>query len=625
MRFHACIPVTTTFVALTSIASAAPQARWTPWADAGAFYNNQDDGRAEVTIWAPLDQSPDSVTFLDLRGKLFDASEVEGNIALGYREQQDGWNLGFWGGIDFRRSSLDSTFPQLSGGVEALSQDWDVRMNGYLPLKDRNFISSSSTSIGGGAPTVLLNGSSILLQTGINSTTTVVDELAFGGVDAEVGVRIPLEAFDADPKSLDLRLYGGGFYFENSDAPESISGPKARLELRINDVIDSLPGSRLTLEAEYTDDDVRGNRSEVGLRLRVPLNDDGPSFATQSPLDTRMTEALRRDTDIVASANTTSTTVNTLTTETVKDAATGVVLSNVVYLDGSASGGLSSVAQASNTLIIAQGGNGTIAPNTFNSNQTLVGGGGTLTLQGTTSGTLVQFAVPGSQPTFLAGASFFGVNTNTHISGISLDATQTAFPGFNIPSGVQITNVVIDHNTLLGNSGATMIQARGASGLTIANNSISGSSIGVAFADVSNSRIGNNSITATFVGVIVSSATSLTYSNVVIDSNTIVTPQNSSNTRGIYVSIQGNASQLDITNNTVTSYLPIFVQSSGSTGSIAGNSLNAANGSSALDLGGTNNTFIGSGNTSTNPSATACFANSNPASNVQFVGGGTCP
>lgn len=620
--------------ALSHPATAASQSKWSAWLDGGAFVNDNDDGRGEVTLWAPLDQTADSVTFLDLRGKLFDAGELEGNIAFGYREQHDGWNLGLWAGFDLRRSTLDSTFPQFSGGVEALSQDWDLRVNGYMPLEDRNFIRSSSTSVGSGAPTILLNGNSILLQTGINSTTTAVDELAFGGVDAEVGARIPVEAFNADPKALDLRLYGGAFYFDNDDAPESISGPKARLELRFNDVIDSLPGSRLTFESAYSYDDVRGDRTEVGLRLRIPLN-DGPSLATQSALDARMSEGLRRDTDVVAFTNTTSTTVNTLTTEAVKDAATGVTLNQVAYVDGATAGGITPIANTSgaNTLIIAQGGNGTIdGAGQLKASQTLVGGGGALTLQGVTTGSQAQLVAPGTQPTLqLSGSngSVLSTTSDTHIVGLNIDAASGVW-GITLTDVVtlSVTNIVVEGNTVLGTGntyGVRTFYGTSASNVLISNNTINGAGIGIAAYDVSNSQIAGNTITTDGRGIELGTySVGGAYAGVTIDSNNVVATQ-SGGTVGISLG-NGTGSQIAITNNTVTADSPIGLQAAGSSGTIANNSLNAANQNWAIAIVSSNNAFTGAGNVAVNPNANLCFSPfSNPQTSIKFVGGGTCP
>jgi len=45
-----------------------------------------------------------------------------------------GFNLGIWLGGDVRNSELVNTFDQLSGGIEALSADFDARVNIYGPI-----------------------------------------------------------------------------------------------------------------------------------------------------------------------------------------------------------------------------------------------------------------------------------------------------------------------------------------------------------------------------------------------------------------------------------------------------------------------------------------------------------
>lgn len=631
MRSTAALPLAVfTAANLAFTAAAAPKENWNAWVDGGAFYNNNDDGRGEVTLWTPLYQSPASITFLDLRGKLFDAGETEGNIALGYREQRDGWNLGVWGGLDLRRSSLDSTFTQISGGVEVISQDFDLHLNGYLPLDDSDIISTSSVSVGG-APTLLLSGNSILLQTGVNTTTTIVEKLAFGGVDAEIGARIPLEEWGTDPGKLDLRLYAGGFYFENDAAPDSISGPKARLELRINDVIDAIPGSRLTIESEYTNDDVRGDRAEVGLRLRVPLNGgDGPALASAPLLDQRMSEGLRRDTDVVATPQTTSTTINTLTTEAVKDDLTNVTLSKVAYVD--ATTGITSVsaAQGANTLLIAQGDTGTIVEDvTLMDGQTLIGGGASISLRGVTTNTQISFTATGQRPTIQnatanSNIAAIIVGSDTQVKGLNLDVS-TGVNGIIAKSSIAntlVSNTVIAFNTIDSASGFA-ISAYSADGIAINGNQVLTSQAGLWLDDVSNSTISLNNLQAD-AGIGLTSSSNTTYSNLTLYLNTITT-QSLVGTLGIAMSNLGAGTAISITDNIIAAYSPFIAFGSASTGSMDGNSFTAPDAGTVITMLGSGNSFAGSNNTSINASATLCAVAGNPGTNIQFVGGATCP
>jgi hypothetical protein len=74
---------------------------------------------------------------------------------------------------------------------------------------------------------------------------------------------------------------------------QDISGGKARAELRINDVIPQIPGSRLTAEYQFSHDDVRESRQIIGARLRLPLNPpDTRSLASLSAQVRRMIDPI---------------------------------------------------------------------------------------------------------------------------------------------------------------------------------------------------------------------------------------------------------------------------------------------------------------------------------------------
>ena len=112
-----------------------PDFRFPSWIELGGYFGTNGTSRGELTLWTPLTQGPDNLTFFELRTKVFEGSAVEGNFALGYRRQMpSGFNLGAWGGLDVRDTRQDNTFWQLSGGLEALSERIDARVNAYWPL-----------------------------------------------------------------------------------------------------------------------------------------------------------------------------------------------------------------------------------------------------------------------------------------------------------------------------------------------------------------------------------------------------------------------------------------------------------------------------------------------------------
>ena len=149
-----------------------------------------------------------------------------------------------------------------SGGLEALSDRWDVRVNGYVPLTDPK--SSSSLA------EVRLSGSNIFMTGG--------EEVPLYGIDGEIGFKVFGGYLGGGTKDgvlsdrrTELRVYGGAFWFDADEALEEVAGPKARIEFRIEDIIPSMLGSRLTFESQYSHDDVRNDKWEFGVRLRIPF------------------------------------------------------------------------------------------------------------------------------------------------------------------------------------------------------------------------------------------------------------------------------------------------------------------------------------------------------------------
>ncbi|MEQ8266445.1 MAG: right-handed parallel beta-helix repeat-containing protein [Parvibaculum sp.] len=413
-------------VASVLLASPAHADKWSPWVEAGGFLSTERD-RGEATAFMPLLQSERGLLFADVKGKLFSESVKEGNFALGYRHMTEpGWNLGFWGGYDIRESETGNTFSQLAFGLEALSVDYDARLNGYVPTSD--------PKAGGGLATVQLVGSQILMSGG--------REVPLWGIEGELGWRLPLENIGADAERNEFRLYAGGYRFDDDELSKPVQGPRVRAEWRINEIIPALAGSRLSFETSFQHDDYRDDQWEAGFRLRIPLF-AGDTPKNLAPIERRMTEALVRDTDIVTVPS---------KTEKVADARTGVAFDRVERVDGT--GDLEAVANAAgaNSLIIVDGGNGDVAGGVIGSDQTIAGAGSMLALRGLTSGTLVNFAIPGTMPTLIAsgcgcGDVFELLGSNLHFTGLLVDGDMGTSPlGFFLDSGqtnLHFTNMEI--------------------------------------------------------------------------------------------------------------------------------------------------------------------------------------
>ena len=243
--------------------------KWSSWAELGGYYDSDSKNELEIELFLPIWQSAFALVFADLEGKLFQDDMQDGAFALGFRQMfSSGWNLGIWAGPEVRHTEAGNTFWRFTAGLEMLHPDYDLRFNAYMPFTDPQ----SSPSLA----QVVLQGDQIYMTGGA--------EVALWGFDGEVGVRVPLEMAGPNPNDVELRVYGGGFYFDEDWALEEIAGPKARVELRLYDVIPSMVGSRLTAEYEYSYDNVRGDRHQVGSRFRIPFGGGGHrSLVTAAP------------------------------------------------------------------------------------------------------------------------------------------------------------------------------------------------------------------------------------------------------------------------------------------------------------------------------------------------------
>ncbi|MEX3007460.1 right-handed parallel beta-helix repeat-containing protein [Hoeflea sp. TYP-13] len=411
-----------------------PAAKWHGWLEFGGYYGTDRTSRGEATVFAPIVQTPDSLFFLDIKGKFFEQNNQEGNFALGYRKMTDsGFNLGAWVGTDIRATSLDNTFWQFSGGVEALSHNYDFRANFYIPLTDPK-------AGGAGLTQVHLQGNSIFMTGG--------QEVPLGGADAEAGFRIPLEKLNESFSAVELRAYGGGYYFDSSDANQEVAGGKARLELRVPDVFEALPGSQLTAGYQFTYDDVRQSRHQAGLKLRIPFgeisdadSDRSVQLASLLPQERRMLDGIERDTDIVVTAS---------GRESVIDDATNVALDRVAYASDLATL-QAAIGQGANTHIIVRGSGTEIDVTSLGGiqlqdSQTIQGGGSIILLRGASSGTVAGFSAPGSRPTLASSDASFRTGVvmmaaNTHAAGLK---TLGGYAG--IFGGSGLNNVVIEQN-----------------------------------------------------------------------------------------------------------------------------------------------------------------------------------
>jgi len=240
----------------------------------------------EADLMVPFWQDNDTLLFGNARYRFDDEQSKEGNFGVGVRHMlTSGWNLGAYGYFDRRETGYDNDFNQLTFGAEALGRHFDLRANTYWPVGEtvKNVDALN---------TATLSGTSVIFRGG--------EERALQGFDAEVGWRVPVFEFESP---YDFRLYGGGFHFyDTDDAAPDITGPRFRAELTAYEIPNLPNGTRVTLGAEWQNDDVRGSQGFGSLRLRIPLQSEAQRNRRLTAQEHRMTTPVVRDVDIVAQA-----------------------------------------------------------------------------------------------------------------------------------------------------------------------------------------------------------------------------------------------------------------------------------------------------------------------------------
>ena len=166
----------------------------------------------------PIIQNPgQSVTFIQGRVSWFDNSYQNWNVLLGQRFANT-TTKEIWGAyiaFDTRQTS-NKTYQQLGLGIERLGEDWDARINGYLPTSGGSQLISESIGNWGFWKNFYARPIERRFQG------------ALAGVDIEAGTRI------ARLGEGDLRLYGGLLYY-TGEGTDPVFGARARLQARPTD------------------------------------------------------------------------------------------------------------------------------------------------------------------------------------------------------------------------------------------------------------------------------------------------------------------------------------------------------------------------------------------------------
>ena len=268
-----CVP----FLWLNSPVQTVAQGKWQSHTD-WELKPSRSGSLASVEWMAPVSQSPDWLLFSHVGlGGDFDHDEArEIELGIGYRYLYERWIWGGYAFIERRDSANGNTFNQLSFGFEALSDAWDARINGYLPDPESKRLRTLDQ--------VDLTNAFVAVRLG--------QERALPGFDVEVGRRVAT--------MRDSRVYGGGFYFFDTDNFKGNYGSRLRFETRLYDLGAIGVGSRLTLGAEVSYDSESEFRIAGSLRVRLPFRSTRRQGQPRlSSLERRMLDPVIRSLDDV--------------------------------------------------------------------------------------------------------------------------------------------------------------------------------------------------------------------------------------------------------------------------------------------------------------------------------------
>ncbi len=447
MNIKPLFPIVTTVMAMSLPGFAQdlqkPTAKWESHIEAeGKLGNNRDLG--EANLFMPIWQNEDSLLFTDIRGRIDNADSEELNLGLGFRQIiNNNLILGGYGLYDRRKTGNENVYNQDTLTAEALTANFEARVNAYIP-------ESGEQDIGAGSAVGSINGGNIQVQ-----NFSAPSERALPGVDIEVGAKLNLAP------NLELWSYGGGYYFD-ADGFEKVAGPRGRLEMTYNNVPYLGAGSKFTVGLEAQHDDVRGGQQFAIARLRVPFSSFNGNkaqtsrYASLSPIEKRATTRIYRDVDIVSGEKEGGKLIGTeAATVTL---ASGASVSAITTIDASTANLVTDVAAAgANSLVVIDGSGGAINTGrvTVQNGQAIVGGGTSLTAA-TAGGKTVSFNVPGSRPTINANAlatsdAFFIDNTsnNTRLENLTIAGNRTGI-FINEGSNTTIRNVSVSAGSEYG-------------------------------------------------------------------------------------------------------------------------------------------------------------------------------
>jgi nitrous oxidase accessory protein NosD len=383
-------------VAAASTSAVAQDRSFVPYGEV-SITGGSESINGSLGLLVPFAIGDASVLFGDLNARLANGGVLAGSLGFGLRSlMENGWTLGGYAYYDYFESERENTFHQLGFGIEALSQDLELRANVYAPVGGNRAREDSESEIA-------VEDGRLVFRQGY--------EQALAGVDAEVGYRLPIFRAD-DPAQL--RVYGGAYYYDGAGI-DALPGVSARAEFTVTSLPGVTAGSSLTLGAEVSYDRETELAGAIVARLRVPLGGGGARPA-DDPLIRRVERASTIRTEVGAFGE----------REAAVYADTGEEVGRVLILAGEDADEINALLAESgrNALIFATGDFAVDDTVRLADGQRLLGGGSAVTVGGIESGGRLAYGNTGGRASFYgsdSAAAVFAMASRSMLA--SLDIT----------------------------------------------------------------------------------------------------------------------------------------------------------------------------------------------------------
>ena len=231
--------------------------QWSPQATVGGvlgithndFKSDNTDKFIYGNFLVPVLQSNDSMWYLNGRQTVVsDCCNYTTNLGAGYRKIiNNSYILGAYGFFDYEHTQFENNFYQGQLGGEYISPTWQARVNGYVPIGDRNKTTNNAPPISSDDQSIIYPGSVALVEYPFL-------EHAEAGGDLQVGSALPFA-----PSFLPFVGYYHFGFDQNLDT--SINGGRAGLQYTYN--------RWLTVFASDQYDNLRKNAVLVGAGVTL--------------------------------------------------------------------------------------------------------------------------------------------------------------------------------------------------------------------------------------------------------------------------------------------------------------------------------------------------------------------